>query len=161
MSNLGPEKWEGRGQTLYISLTEETCSQEQCVSTKRRGALGTHCWWGCFRVYPLFLFMIHSVGFLWGKLLSPLKSSWSSPYSDVDFHWDFAVVVHQTRVSLIINSHSAFELLLQPLHQVLVVEILNILCAYVLLHTYPEKEVLTSGMLNWKRMMCFVNAWSN
>lgn len=149
-----------RSDIVYLPDRRDMLSGVVCVNQEARGLRNTLLM-GLFSCLPIILVHDSLCWLSLGKLLSPLKSSWSSPYSDVDFHWDFAVVVHQTRVSLIINTHSAFELLLQSLHQVLVMAILNMLCAYVLLHTYPEKEVLTSGMLNWKKMMCFVNARSN
>lgn len=141
-----------RSDIVYLSDRRDMLSGAVCVNQEARGLRNTLLM-GLFSGLPT---IIAHDSLCWVALGKPLSPSWSSPYSDVAFHWDFGAVVRQTSVSLIINTHSAFELLLQSLHQVLVMTILNMLCACVLPHTYPEKEVLISGMLNWKKMMCFV-----
>lgn len=106
-----------RSNIVYLSDRRDMLSGAVCVNQEARGLRNTLLM-GLFSCPPTIIVHDSLCWVALEKPLSPLKSSRSSPYSDVAFHWDFAAVVHQTSVSLIINTHSAFELLLQSLHQV-------------------------------------------
>lgn len=125
-----------RSDIVYLSDRRDMLSGAVCVNQEARGLRNTLLM-GLFSGLPTIIAHDSLCWVALGKLLSP---SWSSPYSDVAFHWDFAAVVRQTSVSLIINTHSAFELLLQSLHQVLVMTILNMLCAVFFLTPILRKK---------------------
>lgn len=86
MSNLRPEKMRRqRSETVYLSDRRDMLSGAVFVKQEARGLRNTLLM-GPFLCLPTILVNDSLCWLSLGKLLSPMKSSWSSPYSEVDFH---------------------------------------------------------------------------